>query len=401
MTWQNENSIKKNYLDDKDFYPLVSYNLKKLYINDSDENALTKNSIGLKYENIKEYREPPKKPKTHADSAGVSSSFSTSDVITLTKNSIGLKCENIKEYREPPKKPKTHADAVDVSSSFSTTVLHYSIFTTPTDRIEALRQYTVVMQSADRNPAILYKLRDSTAITHTWCKALTSPGRIYKPLIHNWDLNSVWMLAHIHRQSEFMVMSPVTSSNVMRSCEPHRYSAFAREITTAMLAGYQVTKITYQHQRQITYLSPSKSQQEASAMTIMDCRADAQSCQTGLALYQTSLATFQLQHPATAPVETAPICHAQPDLASPALNREDFYDILKLLNTKYEVDVTPKILFKNTNSLNRNLFFNIYNETNNAETVEPTRMEYEFLNKAELLKTYVAPKQKLSLRLKI
>ncbi len=250
-----------------------------------------------------------------------------------------LKNEFLDEIRPSSQKPKSPVGAEAVTLSYQTTIMQYAIFTTPASQIEALRQYTVVMQSTDTNPAILYKLSDIASIPLICSDAIGSPSRIYKPQVHNWAVNSVWVLAHIHRQSEFLVLTPVTAGNV-RICGTQRYSAFAREISIAMLAGYVVTNVTYQYSRQIAVLSPTKTRQAAATVTIMDCRADTESCHLGMALYHTSLEAFQIQHPAPAKVESVF------DALSEFLNSKKlsgsnnlFFKNLKTIDIKKEVNL--------------------------------------------------------------
>jgi hypothetical protein len=109
-------------------------------------------------------------------------------------------------------------------------------------------------------------------------------GRVYSfpPDMHCWPLNTIWMLAHIHKQSQFMIISPIITTYIMREKDKSRYSAFAKEIIVAMKAGYAVTNITYYGYREVTYLTPTKSKEEAVKMTVTDCILDAETCQQSI-----------------------------------------------------------------------------------------------------------------------
>jgi hypothetical protein len=168
------------------------------------------------------------------------------------------------------------------------------------------------------------------------------------------------MLAHIHKQSEFMVMSAVTTSNLMRRCDSGHYSAFARELATAMLAGYQVTRITYEHRHQITHLTPTKTRDQALAVTIIDCRADAGSCQKGIALYYSSVAMYQSTHQVVSKLSPEP---STPKNSEPFLenfrSRNEFK--LEFLNSGHSEDdlLRKKISLSSYNKIH---FFKISND---------------------------------------
>jgi hypothetical protein len=294
MTWHKETKkININEYDSikgKDTYlsllPYLNINntLIKDEYNGGQKTKLT-NTIKIFFQEKKSLLEkPPQTPLSQ-----IKDEYND-DQKTRLKNTLNTFLEEKNPLsEEPPQTPPSQ----EVDASFRASVLSYSVLQTASARIEALRQYSVVMHSDNNGPAILYKVKDIFDMPPSWGTASFTLDRIYKPCGHTWNNNSVWMLAHIHKQSEFMVMSAVTTSNLMRSNEPGRYSAFARELATAMLAGYQVTSITYEHHHQITHLSSTKTREEALAVTIMDCLGDAESCQKGIMLYQCSVAMYQ------------------------------------------------------------------------------------------------------------
>lgn len=114
----------------------------------------------------------------------------------------------------------------------------------------AWNEYKKTIDSGSMLPAILYKLREKVAITHSATfrdfaagEDLKDKGRQYAPQnTHAWDANQAWLLAQIHKGRRFALFSPPSNNNVYRiiNHQKHKddYSAFAREIAAVMKAGY-------------------------------------------------------------------------------------------------------------------------------------------------------------------
>lgn len=158
--------------------------------------------------------------------------------------------------------------------------------------------YTVITTSQDSEPAVLHKLREN-------CKErwnANNPGvswqdmkrtfRIYLPFVHNWEVNSYWLLAHIHKGSEFIIISPVTPANIFRKEQKHKYSAFAREIATLMNVGYEVVGCQFKYGGTVIRLAPTRTKFELLKVSIVDCKADPDDCRKGMKRYTASFLRY-------------------------------------------------------------------------------------------------------------
>nr|AIA17656.1 Unknown Function [uncultured bacterium] len=108
--------------------------------------------------------------------------------------------------------------------------------------------YHTTVTSTSSLPAIIYKRKDIMFFNITGFikrfaqnEDLEATGRIYSPGDrHTWEVNQVWMLAQIHIKRGFAICSNVNLKNVMRYESFDRFSAFAKEIATAIKAGYTI-----------------------------------------------------------------------------------------------------------------------------------------------------------------
>ena len=110
--------------------------------------------------------------------------------------------------------------------------------------------YNTTIQSTSNKPAMLYKLADKEYIINSGLgdlfaegEDLPATGRNYSPLNnkHAWDVNQVWVLAQIHKGRSFELLSLLTPQYIKRQFQPNVYSAFAKEVATAIKANYQIS----------------------------------------------------------------------------------------------------------------------------------------------------------------
>lgn len=107
-------------------------------------------------------------------------------------------------------------------------------------------QYTI--RSGSKSPAILYKLSDNKYKVFLkqrqkiWDYSAYHKleGLIYVPpkRRHCWAQNQVWILAQIHKQRPFEVLSNISQRNFKRQQDEKTICAFAKEATMLMQAGY-------------------------------------------------------------------------------------------------------------------------------------------------------------------
>lgn len=160
----------------------------------------------------------------------------------------------------------------------------------------AFKIYCLVMNTKNNSPAYLYKLKDAAQISwgSPYWDQMKTQGSVYAPEVHHWAMNSVWMLAHLHKRNKFHIISQVNQKNLMRSNNKAKYSAFAKELATAMNAGYIVTKVTIRFSRITIVLSPTRSRDGALSLSLKDCAASDESCRKGIELFNASLLNFSL-----------------------------------------------------------------------------------------------------------
>lgn len=173
---------------------------------------------------------------------------------------------------------------------FRSKVLAHLRFNGGISLIQADIIYKDILISQCREPALLHKIKlncgkywDACNFSTSW-EDLKKQYRVYNPAKHTWNFNSVWCLAHIHAANQFMIISEVNFENIMRKGDQTSYSAFAKEITLAMMAGYQVKSVTYKNilLSRVIILAPTKTQEEALNLTIADCKADDAACTKGI-----------------------------------------------------------------------------------------------------------------------
>lgn len=112
----------------------------------------------------------------------------------------------------------------------------------------AWANYQYTLQSCNNSPAVLYKLSDNKHKVFLkqrqkiwdYSAYLKLEGLIYVPpkRRHCWAQNQVWVLAQIHKQRAFEVLSNVSERNFKRQQDASVISAFAKEATMVMQAGY-------------------------------------------------------------------------------------------------------------------------------------------------------------------
>lgn len=106
--------------------------------------------------------------------------------------------------------------------------------------------YQQTMNSASMKPALIYKMKDLSELEANGIMNQFSDGeniykeaRIYTPFnMHTWGVNKVWLLAQIHKGRPFTIHSELKDKYIRRELNQNCYSAFAKEIATAMKAGY-------------------------------------------------------------------------------------------------------------------------------------------------------------------
>ena len=115
---------------------------------------------------------------------------------------------------------------------------------------KAWRYYARIIRSESMKPAMLYRLGERRRRNPRFTQKLIhfkagenieQQTRVYQPLYydHFWSYNLVWMLAQIHKGRAFVVLSDITSENLKSKSKWFAPSAFAKEIVTALLAGYR------------------------------------------------------------------------------------------------------------------------------------------------------------------
>lgn len=219
-----------------------------------------------------------------------SSDINITDFISRWKRDFNHAKQHLEALAEIPNKAER---------LFSASVLKHNILKTNNCIQDARIQYSTIFKSSKQAPAIIHKLRDHSylkwenQIREYSLEDLTQSGRIYTSATHCWDINSVWVLAHIHKHHQFMVISPVTVANIICKSNSCHFSAFAKEIAIAMNVGYQITKIEYKHFREIVYLAPTKTLEESQQITIADCRTDDKSCINGIENFLASQHTYR------------------------------------------------------------------------------------------------------------
>jgi len=143
----------------------------------------------------------------------------------------------------------------------------------------AWRVYHNTTTSKSLKPAMLYKLTDMTRfkIDGTYDAFLQGEyggitGRVYSPGdMHAWDVNQVWLLAQLHHARPFVIYSELNDQNKMRRNQPTVYSAFTKEVSTAIKAGYTIS-ITDNNRIQLNSDSDKPIQQQ---LTIDDIQVNA------------------------------------------------------------------------------------------------------------------------------
>lgn len=117
------------------------------------------------------------------------------------------------------------------------------------------KTYLDTINSTSHKSAILYKLTDIESFETCGAFAkfsdgedITLEGRRYsfdENAGHTWINNQLWLLAQFHQNRSFMIYSELSDAHIMCRKYPGAYSALAREIGTAVKAGYQVNLKTY------------------------------------------------------------------------------------------------------------------------------------------------------------
>lgn len=145
------------------------------------------------------------------------------------------------------------------------------------ERAWSIYHYTTTSKSL--KPAILYKLTDMTEFrldgtmdTFLQGENSRATGRVYGPGdLHAWDVNQVWVLAQVHHARPFVIYSELNDKNKMRRNQPTVYSAFTKEVSTAIKAGYTIS-ITDNNRIQLNPDSDKPIQQQ---LTIDDIQVNA------------------------------------------------------------------------------------------------------------------------------
>lgn len=161
-----------------------------------------------------------------------------------------------------------------------------------------LALYEVVQKNALSMPAILHKCRerkniywDIFSLAASWAQ-MGAMGAVYTPKQHTWSTNAAWLLSHIHKQSQFFLISNLGRDNLRREKYPDRWSALAREVAIIMIAGYVVVDIKFQGFVPGVLLASTKSKDEAIKFSLAQCKADNNDCDLGISKFFDSLALF-------------------------------------------------------------------------------------------------------------
>lgn len=159
------------------------------------------------------------------------------DKFALRKVSTG--CQNLlKENQEAPYKNKVEF-AIAVSGLF----YKKAYFTI------AWTNYHFTTTSTSMKPSMLYKIADMQQyrLDGTYQQFLAGEdaektGRVYCPgSLHAMDVNTTWLLANLHHHRSFVIYSELSPAYVKRKDFPSVYSAFAKEVGTAIKAGYTIS----------------------------------------------------------------------------------------------------------------------------------------------------------------
>lgn len=162
--------------------------------------------------------------------------------------------------------------------AMAVTGLFYSRTTALLER--AWGYYAAIVRAESMQPAMLYRLSERSRKNSRFTQKLIhfkagddieQQERVYKPPYydHFWAYNLVWMLAQIHKGRAFAVLSDITKENLKSKSKWFARSAFAKEITAALLAGYVATPA---HDDSIALSPPDQA--IASAITIADLQME-------------------------------------------------------------------------------------------------------------------------------
>mgnify|MGYP003574918592 CR=1 FL=1 len=119
----------------------------------------------------------------------------------------------------------------------------------PSDFYSGWVKYRQVIASPIKNPAILYKLTDPKLARYAFPMCIKEDGlnplqsgRVYdpSPYKHKFSLNFAWLLANIHLQRDFLIISDLTIE-AMKRTSGSTPSAFSRELASVIKAKYQLT----------------------------------------------------------------------------------------------------------------------------------------------------------------
>lgn len=117
---------------------------------------------------------------------------------------------------------------------------------------KAWELYNNTLSSSSFKPAALYKMKDWEGLFKNGKirdfadhENLGVTGRIYCPGdVHVWSVNRSWLLAQFHKGRSFQLLSEV-NVDVKLSDNPLTFSSFAKEITSVLQAGYEITDIDW------------------------------------------------------------------------------------------------------------------------------------------------------------
>lgn len=162
--------------------------------------------------------------------------FSSKEKLALRETCKTMK-QMLKQHQEAPYHNKVEfIIAID------------GMFTSEKYLKSAWKVYNTTMLSSSIKPAILYKLLDGKSFQRngTFTKfadneSLENTGRRYFPSPHVWDVNQVWMLAQFHQGRSFVLYSELSPQYIKATSKPHNYSALAKEVATAIKAGYTIS----------------------------------------------------------------------------------------------------------------------------------------------------------------
>jgi hypothetical protein len=130
---------------------------------------------------------------------------------------------------------------------------------------DAWEQYQSTVKDS-KDSSVLYKFKMiKEALTQLNQKY--SEGRIYSPERHTWPTNLAWLAGKVHRCESFIVISEPSESNIYRQ-KSHTYSAFAKEITVAMKAQYQIILREKETDSHYFHLRPTLSKEDMVKYTI-------------------------------------------------------------------------------------------------------------------------------------